>query len=183
MIADADGNGQLSAAEKRAMIQCLKGAKLDYDHNRDKVLTVRELRCAMKADVNKDGKMDAKEMLVFERCLGIRKEQGAPGYDADHDGQVSAEEAACGLDLDGNGKASEREKAFALKFDADKNGKLDKEERKRAATAWALERAKTKGLGGQWARPGRAAGGQVCQDECLARCGKQKTARVGAGVM
>ena len=38
--------------------------------------------------MNNDGKMDAKEMPIFKRCM-TRKEQGTPGYDADHDGQVS----------------------------------------------------------------------------------------------
>jgi len=239
MIADSNGDGHITGAEKRAMIQCLKGAKLDYDANHDQVLTVRELRCAMKADVNKDGKLDSKEIIVFETCLGLRTQK--LGYDADNDGKVSPEEQACGkivdtdhngridktetkafiaclkgakggydgnkdtsvsaaelrcgvsadanmnghldademaafkkclaaadkgakvsppaqrptqaeyrkakealdaLDFDGDGKVSEKERKFGMKYDADKNGKLDAAERVKARAAWAKEQAK-----------------------------------------
>ena len=117
MIADADGSGKPSAAGKCAMFQYIKVAK---------VLTVRELCCAMKVDTNKDGKTDATEMLVFERCLGIGKVKGAPGYKPTTPATTARSaqrrrRAARSSRVDGDCEAIEKEQAFGGRFDAEKN--------------------------------------------------------------
>jgi len=140
MIVDANGNGKIDENEKKAMIQCLKGAKGDYDQNKDGTLTPKELKCAMKADSNRNGKIDAKEVFDFEVCLGLKK-----GYDANGDGAVSKEEMACGkiVDANGNGKIDKEEmKAFmaCLKgakgdYDGEKDNKVSEAEMQCAAKA------------------------------------------------
>merc|ERR1719461_1283761 len=92
-----------------------------------------------------NGHLDADEMAAFKKCLAEADKTSmvpkTPKYD-DYSALGKAKKKMDALDFDGDGKVSEKERKFGMKFDADKNGKLDAKERAKAAAAWAKEMSK-----------------------------------------
>merc|ERR1712130_1081393 len=90
-------------------------------------LSLKELRCGVQADSNKNGKIDPEEIDQFEKCIGIKGKKPIKKISNTFD-----------VDFDRNGKVQDIERQFAKLFDLNNDGMLSKQERDRAVTAWKL---------------------------------------------
>merc|ERR1719242_1721617 len=97
-----------------------------------------------------NGHLDTDEMAAFKKCLSAaakaKNSQGPYTSTAKEKAKAKKALAQLELDFDNNGAVSEKERAFGMAFDADKNGKLDLAERKKAAAEWARKRAMEKAM-------------------------------------
>ena len=124
-LVDKDHNGKIDASEKKALDACMKGKGGKYDMNGDGHVSANELKCGIRADKDFNGVIDRKEVAEFRKCLRTFK--------VNHDNTFNA-------DFDGNGISDAFEKQFAKLFDMNNDGKLGKDEMKRAKSGWELAR-------------------------------------------
>merc|ERR1719373_1528504 len=105
------------------------------DFNGDGTVSQREKEFGRMFDCDENGKLDKSERMRAAKAWALSRYQNKKRMKAE------GGKGFTGLDLDGDGKVSEEEKKFGMKFDANGNGKLDKDELVKAAKAWAEKRA------------------------------------------
>ena len=134
---DKDGDGRLSAEERKAAVEAIKNKTVNLDELRQK--HVDDIMA--KFDKDGDGKLDKKELAVFleeqrkmlenrrkrfpRREFRIPKEVIAE-FDKDGDGKLNTEERKAMFK-----QAREKREALMKKYDSDGDGKLNDEERDR----------------------------------------------------
>jgi len=163
---DSDGDGQISAEERQAMFQQMRGRwELQrYDKNKDGALDDEE-----KAARDTERENLRRRAEAMRTRMGQQRTDLMRRWDTDGNGQLSDQERAAmrdevrrraqqrqkEMDADGDGKVSGEEsrnywRKLRQKYDADKDGRLNQQERQKM-----IEEEGT-GQGGR--RPGRRQG-------------------------
>ena len=130
---DTDGDGQLSDTERQAMREQM-GA-MGMGHGRHGMSPEMRQRMLDKYDVNKNGQLDPDEKAAFERDREARRAEFIKEFDTDGDGKLSdaereaAREKYPNMGRHGRHGGGEMHARMLERYDVNKNGQLDPEEK------------------------------------------------------